>query len=357
MKPTSSILLLCLLAACADRSESEHAPRADTLTLAERRGIAARIAFVSERGASKDVWMMTAAGEDLRRLTSGPTEDYPAGATRDGSALAVISAREDSAGSHGEQLSIHWMDGRPRWARLPASARVRGAAWAPDGRWLVVQWDRESFADLYRVEVPSGAVRRLTDDPQGNFDPEVSPDGGWIAFASSRDDNAEVYVMRADGSDERRLTAFHQDDWGPRWSSDGRWIAFLSNREVVSRIFLVRPDGTGIRRLTASTDSLAEGAFAWSPDGASIAFQAQARGGAAHIHAADVRTGRVAKLADGGEGGAFLGDWSPDGRYLAFWTDRGGGTAIWLMRADGSAPTRLTHSPAPDWLPRWIPGR
>lgn len=46
-------------------------------------------------------------------------------------------------------------------------------------------------------------------------------------------------------------------------------------------------------------------------------------------------------------------DWSPDGSRIAFTSDRDGGTGIYVMNADGSGPTRLTDSPAGDFLPTW----
>ena len=49
--------------------------------------------------------------------------------------------------------------------------------------------------------------------------------------------------------------------------------------------------------------------------------------------------------ADGGPQG-----WSPDGSRIAFTSARDGNFEIYVMDADGSNPTRLTNSPATDWI-------
>lgn len=355
--------LLLALAGCRGESGSS-APAAaagDTLSLAERRGIAATLAFVSERDGDAEVYLLRPDGGGLRRFTASPAADYPAAPSPDGSGLLVVSVTEDST-DHFEELALHPLAGGKPTPVAPRSARARAPSWGPDGGWLVFESDRASFRDLFRVGRDGGGARRLTDNREGNFEPAVSPDGGWIAFASSRDGDAEIYLMRPDGSGQRRLTAFHRDDWGAQWSPDGKWIAFLSNREGMDRIFVVRPDGTGLRKLAEAPDTGAarrdvqEGEHAWAPDGTRMAYVTRSREGASRVRVADLRTGKHLDVGDG-RGKDAMPAWSPDGRFLAFTSDRDGDLELYLARADGTGTTRLTRSPGPDWLPRWIPAR
>lgn len=358
--------LLLALAACGERG-AESADRdaaGDSLSVEERREIGGRIVFVSERDGNAEVYTIAPSGEGLARLTQDSASDYPAAAAPDGGALLVVSVAEVNA-DQVERMLVLPLGGASGGAAIgPASARARSPSWGPRGEWLAFESDRESFRDIYRIARDGTGLTRLTDNPQGNFEPDVSPDGSMIAFASSRDGDAEVYVMRADGEEERRLTAFHRDDWGPRWSPDGRWIAFLSNREGADRVFLVRPDGTGLRRLTEDADSAApadssggpgvqEADFAWSPDGRRVAFTRRTRAGESRVRVVDVQSGATFDVR--GTGGRDAQPaWSPDGRWLAFVSETEGDPDLWLARADGTGATRLTRSPGPDWLPRWV---
>jgi Tol biopolymer transport system component len=315
------------------------------------RGDDPQIAFLSERGGSREIRLLTRGGED-RALASGGGDLYPVASSPDGAHLLAIRVETAPAGSV-EQLMILPLAGGSSRAIGPRSSHARNAWWSPDGSWVVFESDTLSFRDLYRVDTDGRNLRRLTDNREGNFEPTISPDGRWIAFVSSRDGDAELYVMPAGGGPARRLTAFHRDDWHPRWSPNGRWIAFVSNREGEDRIFLVNADGTGVRRLTSTREGAGEleGAPTWSPDGSRIAYLSQKRGEPSRIVIRELRAGRTHQVP--GEGEPI---WSADGRWLVFTSTHEGDPELYRVRANGGELTRLTHSPGADWLPRWIFG-
>lgn len=345
-------LLLLALTACGQASAEPGGTA--SVPRGELRGLAGRIVFVSERDSQPEIYSVRPDGRGLRRLTNAASHDYPAAPSPDGRTLLAVSVQGEGQ-EMSERMSLLAEDGSARQIG-PVSARVRSPSWSPDGRWIAFESDTASFRDLYRMASDGSALRRLTDDPEGNYEPAVSPNGEWIAFVSSRDGDAEVYVMRADGSQPRRLTAFHRDDWAPRWSPDGRRIAFLSNRERVDRVFVVGADGTGLRRLdTTAPDTMAtEADPAWSPDGMRMALTVRTRNGKSRIAVHDLRTGARAMVSAADEV-ASMPAWSPDGRHLVYVADRDGDPDIRIVRADGTAAATVVRSPGPDWLPRWVP--
>jgi Tol biopolymer transport system component len=322
----------------------------------ELRRIPGRIAFISERDGNRELYLLRPGEQAPTRLTQSPdAADFPAAATRDGSAILSISV-EEKDGLHLEQLWLRPLDGKAARAMGPRAGKARNPSWSPDGRWFVFESDSESFSDLYRQARDGGKHERLTRTKDGCFEPALSPDGAWIAFVSSREGDPEIYRMRADGKAEQRLTAFHREDWSPRWSPDGKRIAFLSSREGVDRIFVMDANGTRLKALTGARakDDPEESAPVWSPDGTRIAYVGKRKDERARLWVADARTGAKRALTDGKHPDEAP-EWSPDGRYLAFVSERDGDAELYLVRSDGSGPTRLTRSPKPDWLPRWIP--
>jgi TolB protein len=344
----AGLALLACIAGCKAR------PASGPLTAAERQRIPGVIAFVSERGSDKDVWLVRPTGEETR-LTQGPEDDFPAAAAPDGKAVLVVATRE-SAGIHLEQLRVVTLDGAVLPLHTPR-ARSRNPSWAPDGAWFVAESDAQGFSDLVRMEpraeADAGALRLQT-APEGNFEPSVSPDGKQVAFVSSRDGDPEIYVMALGDGATRRLTHFHKEDWAPQWSPDGRRIAFLSSREGRARVFVVAPDGTGTRAVSGSAKTGEERHIAWSPDGTALAFAGRLPSGETRIWKVAMDGSAPVALTDG-TSKADQPVWSPDGKYLVYASDHGGNGDLFLMRADGSGKTQLTTAAGADWLPRWLP--
>jgi tol-pal system beta propeller repeat protein TolB len=313
------------------------------------------IAFISERATQKDVWLVKPTGEETQ-LTKGSEDDFVQAPAPDGKTLLVVAARENEGGQHLEQLRMVPLDGG-EWVPLHvARGRSRNASWSPDGKWLVAESNEKSFSDLVRLEPRKGSPeQRLTEVPQGCFEPAVSPDGTRVAFVSSKEGDPEIYIMRLGGSEVQRITTFHSEDWGPQWSPDGQWLSFFSSREGGrERLFVVRPDGTDLRAVSGAAQTGDEREAVWSPDSQKLAFVGRPRGGKSRIW--------LANLAGGGEpvpltNGQQVDDqpaWSPDGKHLAFVSERGGDVDLYLMRADGTGQTRLTTAKGADWLPRWF---
>ena len=120
------------------------------------------------------------------------------------------------------------------------------------------------------------AIERVTDA-------RISPDGSRVAFVVTREYTegehsvpaSSIWIVPFDGSaPARQFTASPHADSRPRWSPDGKALAFLSDREKAdtSQVYIMPLSGGEARKLTDAKAGVSE--FAWSLDGARIAYLA-----------------------------------------------------------------------------------
>ena len=190
--------------------------------------------------------------------------------------------------------------------------RIATFSWAPDGRWITYNSNKDGAPDIYVRNVKTDIEHRLTFHGSRDIWPSWSPNGKWIAFISERGGEMDIYRMDADGGNVKRLT-----NQGlckrPAWSPDSKSIAFVSK----SSLYVMTAEGRGVRRL-AETSSID---CSWSPDGKQIAFvpRGDAVGGIA-VFSIDVNGRNMRQLTRLYKGLTLISDpvWSPSGKWIAY---------------------------------------
>jgi Tol biopolymer transport system component len=274
--------------------------------------------------------------------------------------------------------------------------------WAPDGKRLVFQSEREAgnpFYQIYTLDLATADVKRISPGLGKTTCAFFRPGTDEIEFASTHADpkskqlQDEELAFRASGKERRyswdydesmdiysynektgalkRLTTARGYDAEGSYSPDGQWIVFSSMRDAYNRtlsdaekkqleadpsyfaeIYIMRADGSDQRRLTHATGY--DGGPFFTHDGARIVWRHFREDGLI----ADVWTMKP----DGSDArqitdfGAM--SWAPyehpSGRYFIFSSNKLGfdNFELFMVDVDGAKePVRVTYSDGFDGLP------
>lgn len=315
----------------------------------------------AENRTNSDLWIVSTAGGEPRKLTSSPKHD-------------------------------------------------RHARWSPDGKWIAFESNREGGFQIWLMPAAGGEARKLTNLSTEATQPVWSPTGDKLAFVSavfaefSDKPFAESDKLNKEKLDAReknpvkgrtfdKLLYRHWDSWvddkrqhvfvvgvkdgvagEPRdvtpgdndgiptsdtftegdefaFSPDGKSLAFTAPPVPVRTqawstnhdIFLVDLASGQKRQLT--TNAAADCTPQFSPDGKFLAYRAQARPGFEadrwQLMLLDLATGQSRSLTAGLDRSVDRHVWSPDGAKIYFHTADNAGVTIWSVGVQGGEAARL----------------
>ena len=210
------------------------------------------VLFTSYAKRNPDLWM--SSGGAPSRISQYPGLNLGGVMSPDGSTIALALSKDGNSeiyaitrtGSVKAKLTSHGaIDGSPTWAPAGQIAFVSSRAGGPQvfrmssggggatrvsksgtynqspdwnqgkghGQWITYSGrDDSNRYDVFKVDVKSGKVVRLTQSPGRNLDPSWSPDGRFVAY--SRDGN--IYVATENGDNNVQIAkGASTPDWGP----------------------------------------------------------------------------------------------------------------------------------------------
>ncbi len=197
-------------------------------------------------------------GTNFLRLTQNDILDtYPAWST-DGTKIAFLSMR-------GATLDIYLMDTDGSNQRLLYDSGSHDG----DVHWIN---DRIVFtrnSQIWMMNSDGTGAAQVTQPPRagewgqavlpfGDYDPRFSPDGTKIVFERLLNDetshgNYDIYTINSDGSGETALTHNGYTQGLPGWSYQGNQIVFAVSaigNEGAYDIYLMNADGNNLRNVT-----------------------------------------------------------------------------------------------------------
>jgi TolB protein len=268
----------------------------------ERGPFDSQIAFLSTRGGRfKDVYIMEANGENVRRVTSGNTLNLSPSWAPDGRSLVVTSYRNGNPDLFAVGLP------RATWSKLSSLRGLNlGGHWSPDGRRLAVTLEYDGNPEIAILNADGSLLRRLTDHWGVDVSASWSPDGQQLVFCSDRSGAPQIYIMGADGGSPRRLTTTGNYNTSPSWAPKGDRVAYASRIGGRFQIFTVKTDGSDVHQVTSGAGTNEDPT--WSPDGRYLVFSST-RGGKPKLYFADASGANQAELTEG-NGGDTSPSWS-----------------------------------------------
>ncbi|HEX3880244.1 MAG TPA: S41 family peptidase [Bryobacteraceae bacterium] len=317
-----------------------------------------------------DIWLVSSKGGEAHLLISNAADDSRPLYSPDGAKLAFVSTRS----GNGDIYVLTLASGDLK--RLTFDDRLDQLdAWSRDGKWVYFSNTGNDVGgknDIYRVSVEGGTPMAVSADRFTNeFQAAPAPDGS-IAFAArgngdsqwwrnghSHLDESEIWV-RKDGSPatyEKLVDLNGRNAW-PNWMPDGKQIYFMSDRSGAQNIWTL-PVGGKLKQVTKFTT----GRVLWPTigyDGKSLVFERDFK-----IWQLDTKTGEAYPIPItlvGSSAGPEITHQtinqftdlalSPDNRKVALAAH---GEIFASSARDGGQAFRVTNTPGPESQMTWSP--
>lgn len=335
---------------------------------------------LEKNNTNTDIWILPLKGGKPYQLTRSPEADHSPRWSPDGSSLAFISERDETANIY--LISIEGGEAR----KLTSSeTAIYSPIWSKNGKYILCgsrvlpegidkpenwteeklpeceartidhllfrQWNRwlgDKRNHLFLVEKETGNMKDITpvdtDIPPVSLatghDFDISPDGKKICYIRNNDPmpaagtNHDLFIIDAEELEEKQITSNPALDSECHFSPCGRYIAYTAMNkpgyESDRRILMVYDLKDSKKKALNSGLDRSPGQIVWGPEGKYLYFTARDTGRRS-LYRVSMK-GRLKKLC--GTGYVSSPDISQDGRAVIF------------TRSDNTAPTELFSIPA-----------
>lgn len=234
-------------------------------------------------------------------------------------------------------------------------ANINAYSWSPDSRQMVLSCNRYGRYDVYKADVDSGEVKRLTRNPLYEVYPTFTPSGDAVLYVRLDDEwkDHEIISMTPDGGGARSLVKdedFFDYHYGKKFgyplvSPDGGTVIFPSHRTGWINYFKVPTKGGEPQPVHPEDSDQTEAAL--SPDGGSLALVSNSNG-TKRLKVVPLKGDESARVVvDPGMGVVSGPSFSHDGKRIAYimGTPTCPGN-LWVVSLEDGESRRLT-SPEP----------
>jgi len=191
-----------------------------------------------------NVWRVFADGRPAAELAPSIRNDNDAIWSPDGTSFAFSSDRSGPAEiwvASAAGTNVRRVTNLKGWCGSPA--------WSPDGKLLAFDFSATTAARVGIVPVESGTAR-IFPETTVSFVPSWSHDGKWFYVASRRTGNYEIWKIPLAGGPAVQIT--HHGGFESRESPDGRYLYYSKNN--ANDIWRLPVSGEGVEEKVADLD-------------------------------------------------------------------------------------------------------
>jgi Tol biopolymer transport system component/DNA-binding winged helix-turn-helix (wHTH) protein len=187
-----------------------------------------KLAFMSDRSGSLEIWTSNQDGSSLVKLTNMGSCGSPRWSP-DSRWIAF-----DSTSTGPPAVYIVPAGGGRATALVEDESQNMVPSWSNDGRWIYFASSRTGVDQVWRVAADHGPPVQVTRN--GGFAPVESYDGRTIYYAKTRVENPEIWQVPVQGGAETRVSPLLRPGIWANWALTQKGILFLSNQGGESRL-------------------------------------------------------------------------------------------------------------------------
>lgn len=169
------------------------------------------VAMTLSKDGNPEIYVLTLATGTLRRLTRHAGIDTEPSWSPTGRQMAFVSDRNGAA-------NVFVMDAEgANIRRLTSGGFHTQPRWSPKGD-TIVYTVRAGLHDLWAIEATGANPRRLTGGSGDNQGATWAPNGRHLAFQSNRQGRWQIFAMLVDGTAQEPITQGPGEFTSPAWS-------------------------------------------------------------------------------------------------------------------------------------------